>query len=312
MQKHTIKQIAIIAPTASGKTALSIDIAHKSNSIIVSLDSLSIYKEIDISSAKPTLKERDGIVHFGIDEIYPDCQFDVMKFIEIYEEAKEFALLNKKNLIIVGGTSFYLKALIDGISSSPHISKETILEVNHQMKDTLKVHKYLMDLDFNYMKDIKPQDSYRIQKVLALYLQTKTIPTQYFKLNPPKSTIKKEDIKLFEIVWDRDILRDRIRLRTKQMIKNGLLDEVLFLEKKYPRDIVPMGAIGIKEALEYFDGKIDKKALEDKIAFATNGLAKRQRTFNNGQFEGVCKGSLEELNVQIMKYFNHSLANIHK
>ncbi|MBI3874288.1 MAG: tRNA (adenosine(37)-N6)-dimethylallyltransferase MiaA [Arcobacter sp.] len=307
-----MKQIAIIAPTASGKTALSINIAHKTNSIIVSLDSLSIYKEIDISSAKPTLKERDGIKHFGIDEIYPDEQFDVMKFIGIYQKAKSYAKENNKNLIIVGGSSFYLKAMIDGISNSPNSSNETLQSASKMMTELQKTYDYLNKLDPNYMQDIKPQDSYRIYKALALYLETKQIPTEFFKQNPPKPTINKNEIKLFEIVWDRDILRERIRLRTKQMIQNGLLDEVIFLEKKYKRDIQPMGAIGIKEALEYLDGKIDKIELEDKIAFATNGLAKRQRTFNNGQFSDVFKGSLEGLSKEIMKYFNQPFDTIRK
>ncbi len=305
-----MKQIAIIAPTASGKTALSIKLATQTNSIIVSLDSLSIYKEIDISSAKPTFRERGGIVHFGIDEISPNEPFDVIKFIEIYEKAKRFAKENNKNIIIVGGTSFYLKALIYGISNAPIISNETQLAANEMMSNLQNSYQYLHNIDPYYMKDIKPQDSYRIEKALSLYLETKLIPSEFFRLNPPIPTINKDEIKLFEIVWDRDILRTRIRLRTKQIIENGLLDEVIFLEKKYSRDILPMGSIGIKEGLEYLDGKITKLELEDRIAFATNGLAKRQRTFNNGQFEGVYKGDVLELHGVIMDYFNNSLANI--
>ena len=81
-----MKQIAIIAPTASGKTTLSIQMAKKTNSIILSLDSLSIYKEINIVSAKPTKKEQDGIIHFGVDEIYPNETFDVAKFLKLYKK----------------------------------------------------------------------------------------------------------------------------------------------------------------------------------------------------------------------------------
>ena len=305
-----MKQIAIIAPTASGKTGLSIKLAHQTNSIIVSLDSLSIYKEIDVSSAKPTIEERDGIIHFGIDEIYPDERFDVIKFIEIYEKAKSFALKHEKNIIIVGGTSFYLKAMIDGISSSPEISESTMRQVSQLTENLEAAYNYLFEIDQEYMRDIKPQDSYRIQKLLSLYLETDKTPTNFFNENPPKSIINKNDIRLFEIVWDRDELRTRIRQRTQKMILLGLLDEVIYLEKKYKRNIVPMGAIGIKETLEYLDGKIGLKTLEDKIAFATNGLAKRQRTFNNGQFEDVFKGNIEELEVEIMRYFNKPLDNI--
>ncbi|MDX9742392.1 MAG: tRNA (adenosine(37)-N6)-dimethylallyltransferase MiaA [Arcobacteraceae bacterium] len=305
-----MKQIAIIAPTASGKTALSIQLAHQTNSIILSLDSLSIYKEIDISSAKPTLIERDGIKHFGIDEIYPNEKFDVMKFIEIYHKAKEFALQNNKNIIIVGGTGFYLKAMIDGISQSPEISQSIKKEASILLQNLPKAYEFLYQLDSEYMKGIKAEDSYRIEKALELYLQTSQIPTLYFKNNPPIPTIPKRDIGLFEIVWDREILRQRIALRTKIMIENGLLDEVIYLEQKYTRDIAPMGAIGLKEGLEYLDGKIDAKRLQEKIAFATNGLAKRQRTFNNGQFENVIQGDIETLKSEILKYFNRSLDTI--
>lgn len=305
-----MKQIAIIAPTASGKTALSIQLAKQTNSIIVSLDSLSIYKEIDISSAKPTLAERDGIKHFGIDEIYPNEKFDVMKFIEIYHKAKEFALKNGKNIIIVGGTGFYLKTMIDGISQSPIISSEVQEKVTKMMVDLPKAYQFLFELDSEYMKAIQPQDSYRIEKALSLYLQTSETPTLFFKNNPPIPTIPKDQIQLFEIVWDREILRQRIALRTKIMIESGLIDEVIYLEKRYKRDILPMGAIGIKEALEYLDGKINKKRLEEKIAFATNGLAKRQRTFNNGQFSDVIKGDLKFLQNEALKYFNIGFGNI--
>ena len=305
-----MKQIAIIAPTASGKTALSIQLAHQTNSIILSLDSLSIYKEIDVSSAKPTFIEREGIEHFGIDEIYPNEKFDVMQFIEIYQKAKDFALHNNKNIIIVGGTGFYLKAMIDGISPSPEISQSIKEEASILLQNLPKAYEFLYQLDSEYMKGIKPEDSYRIEKALELYLQTSQIPTLYFQNNPPIPTIPKEDIRLFEIVWDREILRQRIALRTKIMIENGLLDEVIYLEQKYTRDIPPMGAIGLKEGLEYLDGKIDRKRLQEKIAFATNGLAKRQRTFNNGQFENVIKGDGESLQREILKYFNRSLDTI--
>ncbi len=299
-----MKQIAIIAPTASGKTALSIQLAHQTNSIILSLDSLSIYKEIDVSSAKPTLNERDGILHFGIDEIYPNEKFDVMQFIEIYHKAKTFALQNNKNIIIVGGTGFYLKAMIDGISPSPEISQSIKEEAFIMLQNLPKAYEFLYQLDSEYMKDIKPEDSYRIEKALELYLQTSQIPTLYFQNNPPVPTIPKRDIGLFEIIWDREVLRQRIALRTKIMIGNGLIDEVIYLEQKYTRDIPPMGAIGLKEGLEYLDGKSNRTKLEEKIAFATNGLAKRQRTFNNGQFKDVIKGDLGSLKNEVLKYFN--------
>ena len=297
-----MKQIAIIAPTASGKTALSIEMAHKTNSIILSLDSLSIYKEIDIASAKPTLKERNGIVHFGIDELYPNEKFDVVKFIDIYKNAKKYALEYNKNLIIVGGTGFYLKAMIDGISPMPTISDEIINRVFQKLKNLEKTYNELYKLDNEYMKNIKPNDKYRIEKVLSLYLATNTIPSVYFKQNPPIKVI--DNIKLFEIIWDVKELNKRIAKRTKMMIKDGIIDETIYLEKKYTRSIAPMNSIGIKETLEYLDGKIDKNQLEEKITIATRQLAKRQRTFNKGQFRGVIKDNIENLKGKILQVLN--------
>jgi tRNA dimethylallyltransferase len=119
----SFKQLALIGPTASGKTDLAIKLAHKTSANILSLDSLALYKEIDIASAKPSIKERDNIKHYGIDELFANEFFDVTTFIELYKKAKKESIEENKNLIIVGGTSFYLSSLINGISSLTTISK---------------------------------------------------------------------------------------------------------------------------------------------------------------------------------------------
>lgn len=291
-----MKQIAIIGATASGKTSLSIDIAHKTDSIILSLDSLSVYKEINIASAKPTLEERDGIIHFGIDEVYPNEPFDVVEFLSCYEKAKNFALENNKNLVIVGGTGFYLKILLEGIS--PSVGKDVKLDM--PLND---IYSLLLEKDKNYMERIASNDKYRIQKAYSIYKNSGLTPTEYFKANPKKPIAP--ELKLFEILWDRDKLKQRINLRTKQMIKEGIIDEVIYLEKKYTRKPNCMSSIGIIETLEYLDGKIDKKTLEEKIAINTAKLAKRQNTFNKSQFNQKQHiNFIENLNSDILKYFS--------
>jgi tRNA dimethylallyltransferase len=298
-----MKQIAIIAPTASGKTALSLSLAHKTNSIILSLDSLAIYKEIDIASAKPTLEQREGIVHFGIDQIYPNESFDVMKFISLYKQAKEYALTHNKNLIIVGGTSFYLKSMIDGISYIPPITQEMQHKLNHKFNtNSLEdIYKELYALDSTYMKEIKQNDKYRIEKAFSIYIQTNTIPSKYFFDNKAISII--ENIKLYEILWDSELLRQRIQKRTQMMLNDGLIDEVIYLEKKYTRIDNCMSSIGIKESLDYIDGKIDKKQLHTSISIATAQLAKRQRTFNKNQFKDVVRLPLQDMEDKILSDF---------
>ena len=290
-----MKELAIIGTTASGKTALSLEIANKTNSIILSLDSLCVYKEIDIASAKPTKIERGDIVHFGIDEVFPNEKFDVIEFLNLYKNAKEYAEKNMKNLIIVGGTGFYLKALVDGISDG--LKENTNLDMS--LNDAYNL---LYSLDKDYMQKIEPNDKYRVEKAYSIYKQSGLTPSQYFLKNP-KIAIS-PNLQIFEILWEKDELTNRISLRTKQMIKAGLIDETIYLEKKYTRAPNCMSSIGIVETLEYLDGKIDKKSLEDKIIQNTLKLAKRQNTFNKGQFTNRVSNIIPSLNSEIIKYFS--------
>lgn len=290
-----MKEIAIIGSTASGKTGLSLEIAQQTNSIILSLDSLSVYKEIDIASAKPTKEERGDIVHFGIDEVYPNEKFDVVQFIQCYKRAKQYAQEHGKNLIIVGGTGFYLKALKEGLSQG--VSNKQQLDIPMD-----EAYEMLYQLDPQYMQKIERNDRYRIEKAYCIYKQSNLAPSKYFELNPKEPVAK--DLKIFEILWDREELRKRIALRTKQMMSEGIIDEVIYLEKKYAREPNCMSSIGIIETLEYLDGKITREELEEKITLNTAKLAKRQNTFNKSQFhQEQTSNIITNLNSEILKYF---------
>jgi len=290
----SFQQLALIGSTASGKTALSIKVAKEMNAHILSLDSLAIYKEIDIVSAKPSVEEREGITHYGIDVIYPNEDFDVTTFIRLYREVYKICLDEGKNLVIVGGTSFYLKMLIDGISELPIISEETKQKTQKHLLEVEKAYSMLYALDSDYMSHIESKDTYRIEKALHIYIETSLTPTGYFKQHPPIPTIT-EPLPVYQIVWDRTALRKRIALRTKIMVSEGLIDEICMLEHKYGRSPNCMKSIGIKETLAYLDGMYNKEMLIEKITTNTARLAKRQTTFNNSQFENVIKGSVEEL-----------------
>jgi len=284
-----MKEIAIIGSTASGKTGLSLEIAHKTNSIILSLDSLSVYKEIDVASAKPSKKERGDIIHFGIDEVFPNEEFDVIQFISCYKKAKGFAQNNNKNLIIVGGTGFYLKSLIEGISTGVNFKVKLDSNVG-------EIYDLLYSLDKDYMSKIKRNDKY------SIYKKTNLTPSTYFKENPKVPIAK--NLQLFEIIWEKEELKKRIYKRTSMMMNEGIIDEVVYLEKKYTRKPNSMSSIGILETLEFLDGKIDKRQLEEKIASNTIKLAKRQNTFNKGQFKSnKISNIITNLNSDIIKYF---------
>jgi tRNA dimethylallyltransferase len=291
-----MKQIAILGPTASGKTALSIELAQKIDANILSLDSLSIYKEVDIVSAKPTLDERDSIKHFGIDELFMSEYFSAATFFDIYKKAKESSLKDGKNLVIVGGTSFYLKSMIDGLSQKITLSDQNINRLEEILLDLATAFKTIKELDSNYASKISANDTFRIEKWYEIYLETNITATNYFKQNRQTPIIK--NIPIFDIQVDREALRARIKDRTIKMVNNGLIDEIFNLEKKYTRKPKPMGAIGIKETLSFLDGEINKNELIELITIHTAQLAKRQETFNKSKFPdkiNILNNNLEKI-----------------
>ena len=288
-----MKQLAIIGPTASGKSDLAIKIAKKIDAYILSIDSLSIYQEIDIISAKPLHVEMDGIKHFGIDVLKPNDYFSVDIFISLYKQIISTCRDNNKNLIIVGGTSFYLKSLIQGLSELPKIDANIKLHVENQLKNLPACYELLNTKDSEYMKNINPNDSYRIEKASLIHEASGLTPTEWFKLNPPKPII--ENLDIYNIDVEREVLRQRISKRTQKMIDTGAIDEVCNLEQKYTRLPNSMGSIGIVEILEYLDGKVTKELMIENISTHTAQLAKRQQTFNRTQFENIISAPLDEL-----------------
>jgi tRNA dimethylallyltransferase len=278
---------AIIGATATGKSDFAIELAKKTNSLILSLDSLSIYKEIDIASAKPSKKDLESVKHFGINEVFPNEKFSVKLFINLFHKAKIESQKHGKELLIVGGTSFYLKTLLSGLSPVPKIANETIQKRNEILENLSNGYELLAKLDPVWAKKVKSTDRYRIEKALDIYLQTEEIPTQFFKKNRPQPIIE-EEIEIINLIMDRDILRKRILKRTEKMVQVGLIDEVKTIAKKYGENIEPIKAIGLKESLQFLKGEIQtKEELIDLIATHTAQLAKRQRTFNRTQFKNV-------------------------
>lgn len=288
-----MKQLAIIGPTASGKSKLATDLSLKHNAVILSIDSLSIYTDINIASAKPTKEELSLVKHFGIDVLRPDETASVFTFIDEYHRASAYAKENCKNLIIVGGSSFYLKSMIDGLSHIPIIEDAVRADASALLEDIKSAHHYLADIDPIIMSTISSSDRYRIEKMLHLYLQTKVPPSQWFEMHPPTSVITHCPILNIDI--ERAALRERIALRTQLMIDDGLIDEVAQCEQLYGRAPNSMKAIGMIETLDYLDGKFSKQELAQLISTHTAQLAKRQQTFNTHQFTLTASQSAKEL-----------------
>ncbi len=263
-------ELAIIGTTASGKSDLAIKVAREFNTVILSLDSLCLYKEIDIASAKPNKDELELVSHFGIDLVMPDMDFCVGDFIDEYKKAKLYAQQNNSMLIITGGSGFYLKSMLSGLS--PKIEPLKIEISDDEIWDLA------VEIDKEFCAKFSKNDKFRLHKWYQIYAQTNEIPTQWLRLNTGEPMIK--NLTIYELVWDKFELIERIKTRTKNMLKNGLIDEARYLFGRYDSALKPLNSIGLKEAKDYLDGKINLNELNDLITIHTTQLAKRQRTFN--------------------------------
>ena len=299
-------QIALIGSTASGKSSLALELAQEHHALILSLDSLALYRDIDIASAKPSPEELAHVPHYGIDILWPDEPFDVTRFVKLYRKVRLLSIRQGHPLIIVGGSSFYLKVLLEGVSPFPTLSEEQRHQVQTLLRDPKSAHNLLHEQDPHFAQSISASDRYRIEKGLQILIATGEPPSHYFQTHPPQTVIE-EDVALFEISREREELRKRIRLRTEQMLTQGLIDEVAMLEYRYGRSPNPMKAIGIREVLDYFDGRYGFEEMREKIVTNTARLAKRQETFNRSQFQQLVRGDEETLRDEIGKYLSQNL-----
>ncbi|WP_104761724.1 tRNA (adenosine(37)-N6)-dimethylallyltransferase MiaA [Helicobacter cetorum] len=287
----------MLGASGSGKSALSIELAQKLDAEIFSLDSLSIYKDINIASAKPSLEERKNIKHYALDYLNIDEKNNAQVFKTLLEDA--IRVCPKKILLIVGGSSFYLKSILEGLSEMPKPSSEQILKIEQEINALTNPYEFLKSIDPNTAFKIHYNDTYRIHKALEIFYLTHTPPSEYFKKNPKKPF--EHAISLFALSIDKDTLQNNIKKRTKNMLNLGLIEEIKALYTKFPKDSQPFKAIGVKESILYLEKRLTLSELEEAIFSNTMKLAKRQNTFNKTQFQNLCMGGIEEIERAILK-----------
>ena len=275
------KVIVIVGPTASGKTSLSIELAKKINGEIVSCDSMQIYKDMDIGSAKPTQEEMQGIKHYLIDVVSPAERFSVAEYKKQAEKAIEEILSKGKVPIVIGGTGLYADSLIYGIEYQEIEFDEKYrkaLEIQAQTDDGLEMlYNQAKRIDEEAIKKISENDKKRIIRVLEIYHQTGKTKTE-LEAESRKNEVK-YDYKVFAINMDRQVLYDRINRRVDIMIENGLIQEVENLLQKYKQFPTAMQGLGYKEVVQYFNKELTKEEMIDKIKQETRRYAKRQLTW---------------------------------
>lgn len=273
------KVIVICGPTASGKTSLSISLAKKINGEIVSCDSMQIYKEMDIGSAKPTVEEMQEIKHYLVDFVSPEKRYSVSEYKEDASKAIEEIINKGKTPIIVGGTGLYLNSLIYNIQYN-----EMEVDLNYRRELEKEAEEYVLEVLYNRAKEIDPEamekvsanDKKRITRVLEIYNATGRNKTELEKKSRKEVPY---NYLIFGINMERSILYDRINKRVDIMLEQGLIEEVKNLINKYSNMPTAMQGLGYKEVKEFLDGNISKEEMIEKIKMETRRYAKRQITW---------------------------------
>lgn len=275
------KVIVIVGPTASGKTALSIELAKKINGEIVSCDSMQIYKDMDIGSAKPTPEEMQGIKHYMIDIVTPEERFSVAEYKKQAEKAIEEILEKGKTPIVIGGTGLYANSLIYGIEYNEIKLDEQYRKELEKIASTEQglsnLYEQAVEIDEQAMQIISPNDKKRIIRVLEISHSTGKTKTE-LEIESRKNGVK-YDYKVFAIDMDRDILYERINKRVDIMMENGLIKEVKNILQKYKKFPTAMQGLGYKEVVEYLNQEISEEEMIQKIKQETRRYAKRQLTW---------------------------------
>ncbi len=263
--------IVIVGPTGVGKTKLSIELAKKLDAEIINGDSVSIYKRLDIGSAKPSIEEREGIPHHLIDIRDVEEEYNVFEYQKDVRKLIEDITSRGKRVIIVGGTGLYIKAALYDYNFTETDGTDNTYDnlTNEEIYDRIKAYTDNIDVHKNNRK--------RLVRLLNKYEKGEVITTNKDKLLYNIITIG--------LTTDRDFLYERINKRVDKMVANGLLEEIESLKEYYNKSRILNSGIGYKEFSDYlFNGQSLESTL-DKIKQDSRRYAKRQYTFFNHQFD---------------------------
>lgn len=272
--------IAVVGPTASGKTSLSIELAKKYDGEIVSADSMQIYTGMNIATAKPTKDEMQGIPHHLMDFLSPTESFSVSEYVNLAKTAVEDIFSRGKQPIMCGGTGLYFNSFVDNIKfSEEKTDKKLRLEINerYRAEGGEVLLKELMEFDPETAKTLHPNNGKRIIRAIEIYKTTGITMSEHVRRS--KEEPSPYNLTAIGITYsDRQKLYDRINMRVDIMLENGLIDEA---KDFYSRNIGNTAslAIGYKELKPYIDGEVSLEDAVGKLKQETRRYAKRQLTW---------------------------------
>ena len=279
------KIILISGPTASGKSRLAIDLAKKFNGEIINADSMQVYKEIKILSARPT--DLKKIKHHLYGFLSVKKNFSVGQWLKLVIPKIKKIQINKKIPIVVGGTGLYFKCLINGMVSIPKISKiirNKIIKMHSQLGNH-QFYEKLIQLDPKCKLYLQSTDKQRMIRAYEVYLATKK--SLYDWQAETKPNFDQNNFIKITLIPDRQYLHKKIITRSRKIICNKSIIEVKkFLKMKINKKLPANFIIGVKEISDYLEKKITKKKLIDYVIVRTRQYAKRQFTWQRGQMQG--------------------------
>jgi tRNA dimethylallyltransferase len=267
--------IPILAgPTASGKTALALELARHVPLEVISADAMMVYRGMDIGTAKPTLPERSSVPHHLLDVVNPDEPFNVADYVRLAERAITEVLARKNIPLVVGGTGFYIRALAEGLPTVPEADEKVQAELYGRLERE-GLEKLLGELESFSPRDAKrtERNPRRVVRALEIIQRTGKAPSD-FPMTKPAFTYDK-----LILAPTLEQLRPRIEARTEAMFGAGLTDEVIRLFRQYPNLATAKQAIGYKEVVDYLAGQMTLAQAKTAVTLATTQYAKRQRTW---------------------------------
>ena len=296
------KIILISGPTASGKSNFSIKLAKKIKGEIINADSMQVYKQLNILSARPNRKDYQNIKHhlYGFHDAKKS--FSTGDWLKLVNKKIKEVQKRKKTAIIVGGTGLYFKALTDGLVKIPNISLKLRNQIRKLQKKIGQKNFYekLLKLDPSSKGKINPTDTQRSIRAYEVKKFTKKSLHEWFK-NTKSNFLESDFFKVY-IDYPRHELIERINLRTEEMIENGAIQEVKnFIKLKVRKDKSVNKAIGVMEIKDYLNKEKDLKEIKEKIAIKTRQYAKRQSTWARGNMKSWIKLKPQDINKFLKK-----------
>lgn len=277
-----MRAFALLGPTASGKTALALQLAQHFPCEIISLDSALVYRGMDIGTAKPSAAERAAVPHHLIDIISPVQHYSAADFVRDCVRLVGDIRARGRVPLIVGGTMMYFHALTQGLNSLPEADAAVRAELQRQKQQYGLIHLYkqLQEIDPDTAARLQAADSQRIERALEVFLLTGQPLSRHFAEQQAAPVLDLFTLTLMPA--QRERLHENIALRFKQMLQNGFLDEVRQLQRDYPEltaDMPSMRCVGYRQAWDYLQQPSANKDWIEKGIAATRQLAKRQLTW---------------------------------